>query len=112
MPGPAVTVNNTVRRYESLIKMDVTHSNKADNDNQNRVQISYLNSEAHTHTRLTYSAKSHSRVYNDDYKNTPWCARNFDMEMQTHAEGNEDTGSREAYPLVSKLRECMPYIFL
>lgn len=48
-----------------------------------------------THTRLTYatltySAKSHSQVYNDDYKNTPWYARNFDMEMQTHTEGNED----------------------
>ncbi len=101
MPGPAATVNNTVRRYESLIKMDVTHSNKADNSNQNSIQISYLNSQTtlahtHTHTRLKYSAKSHSRVYNDDYKNTPWYARNFDMEMQTHTVGNEDTSSREA----------------
>lgn len=53
MPGPAATVNNTVRRYESLIKMDVTHSSKADNSNQNSVQFPYLNSpttSAHTHT--------------------------------------------------------------
>lgn len=46
MPGPAATVNNTVRRYESLIKMDVTHSNKADNSNQNSIQISYIKSQA------------------------------------------------------------------
>lgn len=39
-----------------------------------------------SHTSLTQSAKSHSRVYNDDCKNTPWYARNFDMEMQTLAE--------------------------
>lgn len=35
------------------------------------------------------SAKSHSRVYNDKYKNAPWCARNF---WQGKANTHQETG--------------------
>lgn len=40
MPGPAATVNCTVRRYESLIKIDITHSNKGGNSSPNSMHIS------------------------------------------------------------------------
>ncbi len=53
MPGPAATVNNTVRRYESLIKMNVTHSSRADNSNQNlHSNLIHQLTHTHTHTRI------------------------------------------------------------
>ena len=127
MPGPAATVNNTVRRYESLIKMNVTHSNKADNSNQNSIQISCINSQArrththtHTHThRPRHTVPKVTAVYNDDYKNTPWYAgetltwkcKHTEKEMRTRAAQRHARTHTHNHSLGKQVEGVQAFIF-
>lgn len=70
--GPPAKLNNTVRRYESLIKNGCnTFRRKQTKRNQGSISVEYIKQNKKTKYLHRYSTRSQSQAYkDDDYSNT------------------------------------------